>query len=84
VLTWDTFLKCISFSLLCSLLIQRGLFKAYSAKTVAYNGFGGMFHLFVEKVAKQENSFSGNYFSGLPVVEGERDAEGKPLEHQNG
>lgn len=43
-----------------------------------------MFHLFVEKVAKQENSFSGNYFSGLPVVEGERDAEGKPLEHQNG
>jgi anaerobic selenocysteine-containing dehydrogenase len=61
-----------------------GYGKAYGTKTVKYNGFGGMFHLFVEQVAKQKNSLSGDYFSGLPVVQGERDAAGKPLAHQNG
>ena len=60
-----------------------GYGKAYGVKTVAYNGFGGMFHLFVEQVAKQKNSLSGTYFSGVPVVQGERDAAGSPLVHQD-
>ncbi len=41
--------------------------------------FGGMFHLFVEGVASQKNSISGNYFSGVPMIGGEFDASGKPL-----
>ena len=51
---------------------------------MSYNTLGGMFHLFVEQVAKQKNSLSGEYFSGLPVARGECDAAGKPLVHQDG
>jgi tetrathionate reductase subunit A len=61
-----------------------GYGKAYGAKTMSYNAFGGMFHLFVEKVSKQKNSLSGEYFSGLPRVNGECDASGKPLVHKDG
>jgi anaerobic selenocysteine-containing dehydrogenase len=61
-----------------------GYGKSYGAKTMSYNGFGAMFNLFVEQVAKQKNSLSGRHFSGLPVAEGERDATGKPLVHQAG
>jgi tetrathionate reductase subunit A len=61
-----------------------GYGKAYGAKTMAYHTFGGMFHLFVEKVARQKNSLSGEYFSGLPALMGECDASGRPLVHQEG
>lgn len=61
-----------------------GYGKAYGAKTVSYNGYGGMFNLFVEQVAKQKNSLSGQYFSGLPMAYGDTDASGKPLEHKDG
>ncbi len=61
-----------------------GYGKAYGAKTVAYNGLGSMFQLFVESVAKQKNSLSGKYFSGVPVMQGECDATGSPLEHKEG
>jgi anaerobic selenocysteine-containing dehydrogenase len=40
---------------------------------------GTMFYLFVEQVAKQKNSISGKYFSGVPIIGGEFDAAGKPL-----
>jgi len=59
-----------------------GYGKAYGPKTVSYNGFGGMFQLFVEPVAKQKNSLSGQYFSGIPVACGERDASDNALVHQ--
>jgi tetrathionate reductase subunit A len=61
-----------------------GYGKSYGAKTMSYNTLGGMFSLFVEQVAKQKNSLSGQYFSGVPVVQGERDAAGSPLKHQEG
>lgn len=61
-----------------------GYGKAYGAKTMTYNAYGGMFNLFVEKVAKQKNSLSGVYFSGLPGLKGECDASGNPLVHQEG
>ncbi|MEJ2638523.1 MAG: molybdopterin-dependent oxidoreductase [Desulfosarcinaceae bacterium] len=44
---------------------------------------GKMFHLFVESVASQKNSISGNYFSGVPIIGGETDAAGKPLERSD-
>jgi tetrathionate reductase subunit A len=58
--------------------------KGYGAKTVAYNGFGGMFNLFVQEVAKQKNSLSGKYFSGLPVMQGDCDATGAPIAQKEG
>jgi anaerobic selenocysteine-containing dehydrogenase len=53
--------------------------KAYGPQTMAYNTFGGMFQLFVEDVAKQKNSISGKYFSGIPVARGHCDAADTPL-----
>ncbi len=38
-----------------------------------------MFNFFVERVAKQKNSISGKYFSGVAIIGGEYDAAGKPL-----
>ncbi len=52
--------------------------KAYKGQKYGH-GFGGMFQLFVESVAGQKNSISGNYFSGVPIIGGEYDAGGKPL-----
>ena len=43
-----------------------------------------MFQLFVEQVAKQKNSMSGQFFSGLPVARGETDTTGAPLLHKEG
>ncbi|MBT5535022.1 hypothetical protein HOK31_18290 [Candidatus Poribacteria bacterium] len=40
---------------------------------------GTMFHLFVDKVAKQRNSMSGEYFSGIPEYRGQYDTAGKAL-----
>lgn len=51
----------------------------YDGKTLKYHTFGNMFHLFVEEVAKQKNSISGKYFSGLPHIGGAFDASGTPL-----
>jgi len=39
-----------------------------------------MFHLFVERVARQKNSMSGELFDGHPVQRGQRDAVGRPLD----
>jgi tetrathionate reductase subunit A len=61
-----------------------GYGKGYGSKTMAYHSFGGMFHIFVEQVAKQKNSLSGQYFSGTPVARGEFDASGRPLLHKEG
>jgi len=38
-----------------------------------------MFHVFVERVAKQKNSISGEYFSGLPIYRGQFDTAGNAL-----
>jgi anaerobic selenocysteine-containing dehydrogenase len=40
---------------------------------------GKMFNIFVEEVAKQKNSISGEYFSGIPNYRGQYDAGGKSL-----
>lgn len=56
--------------------------KMYNGDTQAHP-FSGIFHLFVERVAKGRNSLSGQPFDGLPVAEGPRFANGKPVE-QNG
>jgi len=63
-------------------LNRGGRFAPYGSN---YNGMymksqlGTMFYLFVEQVAKQKNSISGKYFSGVPIIGGEFDAAGKPL-----
>ncbi|MCF8107749.1 MAG: molybdopterin-dependent oxidoreductase [Desulfohalobiaceae bacterium] len=54
---------------------------AYGQTTMRYHTFGGMFHLFVEEVARQKNSMSGKYFHGIPKILGEFDCRGKSLEH---
>ena len=41
---------------------------------------GVMFQIFVEAVAKQKNSISGKYFSGVPVYVGQYDASDNPLD----
>lgn len=41
--------------------------------------FKGSFQLFVENVAGQKNSMSGQYFDGLPRVEGVTNADGSPV-----
>ncbi|RMF87014.1 MAG: molybdopterin oxidoreductase, partial [Planctomycetota bacterium] len=41
---------------------------------------GVMFQLFVEKAAKQNNSISGEPFSGVPIYRGQFDCSGKPLD----
>lgn len=53
--------------------------RAYGGKLMKYHTFGGMFHLFVERVASQKNSLSGKYFSGLSIIGGEHDAAGNAL-----
>jgi anaerobic selenocysteine-containing dehydrogenase len=52
----------------------------HSYKGEAYvHPLGAMFHLFVESVAGQKNSISGDYFSGVPIIGGEYDTAGKAL-----
>ncbi len=64
-------------------VLNRG--GRFSAFNKAYKGrkyghaLGTMFQLFVESVASQKNSISGNFFSGVPIIGGEFDAAGKPL-----
>ena len=53
--------------------------SAYNGTQMKYGGFGGMFRLFIEEVAKQKNSINGKYFSGVPIIGGAYDASGKPL-----
>ncbi|MFQ5537236.1 MAG: molybdopterin-dependent oxidoreductase [Gemmatimonadota bacterium] len=42
--------------------------------------FGGMFHVFVEKVANTRNSRTGERFGGTPVYRGQRTADDEPLD----
>ncbi|GBD31811.1 Tetrathionate reductase subunit A [bacterium HR33] len=63
-------------------LNRGGRFAPYET---AYDGpymrgkFGKMWRLFVEDVARQRNSMSGEYFEGYPVYRGQFDAAGRPL-----
>ncbi|RMH31636.1 MAG: molybdopterin oxidoreductase [Planctomycetota bacterium] len=65
-------------------LLNRG--GRFSPAESAYDGpylksrLGKMFHLFMEDVAAQRNSMSGEYFVGLPTYRGQFDAAGKPLD----
>lgn len=43
--------------------------------------FGKMFHLFMEGIAQQRNSMSGERFVGLPTYRGQFDAAGNPLDN---
>ncbi len=52
--------------------------KMYKGDTQAHP-FSGIFHVFVERVAKGRNSMSGQHFDGLPALEGPRFADGKPI-----
>ena len=64
-------------------VLNRG--GRYAPFDTAYDGnymkrrMKKMFHLFVEDVAKQKNSISGKYFSGIPNYKGQYDAGGKSL-----
>jgi len=64
-------------------LNRGGRFAAYNT---SYNGrymkkkVGTMFQLFVEEVASQKNSLSGQFFSGIPIYRGQYDAAGKALD----
>ncbi len=68
----------------CVYVLNRG--GRYAPAQTAYDGpymkkkLGKMFQIFVEKVAKQRNSISGEYFSGVPVFRGQFDAAGRPLD----
>jgi anaerobic selenocysteine-containing dehydrogenase len=67
----------------CVYVLNRG--GRYAPAETAYASpymkkkLGKMFQVFVEKVAKQKNSVSGEYFSGIPIYEGQIDAAGRPL-----
>ena len=52
--------------------------KTYKGDKQAHP-YSGLFHLFVERVAKGRNSMSGEPFDGLPVLEGPRFANGKAV-----
>lgn len=64
-------------------VLNRG--GRYAPFETAYDGqfmkrrMGKMFHLFVQNVARQRNSLSGEYFEGIPVYRGQCDARGDPL-----
>ncbi|MEE9211912.1 MAG: molybdopterin-dependent oxidoreductase [Phycisphaeraceae bacterium] len=65
-------------------VLNRG--GRYAGFETGYDGpymkkkIGVMFQLFVEKVAKQKNSLSGEHFSGIPIYRGQTDAAGKLLD----
>jgi anaerobic selenocysteine-containing dehydrogenase len=67
----------------CVYVLNRG--GRYAPSDKAYDGdymkkkLGKMFQIFVEKVAKQKNSISGEHFSGVPVYLGQFDAAGRTL-----
>ncbi len=52
--------------------------KMYKGDTQAHP-YSGIFHIFVERVAKGRNSMSGQPFDGLPALEGPRFADGKSV-----
>jgi anaerobic selenocysteine-containing dehydrogenase len=68
-------------------VLNRG--GRYAPFDTAYDGnymkrkMKKMFNLFVEEVATQKNSISGQHFSGIPIYRGQYDAGGKSLS-QNG
>ncbi len=53
--------------------------KAYDGRAIKYHTFGKMFHVFVEKVARQKNSISGEPFSGVPILANNYDIAEHPL-----
>jgi anaerobic selenocysteine-containing dehydrogenase len=69
------------------LLSRGGRFQPFSS---AYNGelmahkFGKQFHLYIEAVARQRASLSGQNFDGLPRLEPVLDAAGKPVADDEG
>ena len=58
----------------------EGIGKEYDEKKIKYGTCNNRFQLFGERVASQKNRISGEYFSGIPIIGGEYDAAGKPLE----
>ncbi|MHC4413741.1 MAG: molybdopterin-dependent oxidoreductase [Planctomycetota bacterium] len=67
----------------CVYLLNRG--GRFAPAETSYDGpymkkkLGKMFQVFVEKVARQKNSLSGEPFSGIPIYRGQIDAAGRPL-----
>ena len=65
-------------------VLNRG--GRFAPPTSAHDGpymkskFGKMFHLFMEDIAEQRNSMSGEYFPGIPTYRGQSDSAGKPLD----
>jgi len=63
-------------------LNRGGRFAHYGSNyngNLMKHGLGRMFNLFTERLARQKNSISGNYFSGIPIIGGAYDASGRPL-----
>ncbi len=65
-------------------VLNRG--GRFAPPSSAYDGpymkskFGKMWHLFMEDVAAQRNSMSGEFFAGLPTYRGQFDIAGRPLD----
>ena len=56
----------------------ENLSKVYDGDKMAHK-FGGTFHLFIERVAKQKDSVTGKTFDGLPHYDPPLFANGKPV-----
>ncbi|RMH18143.1 MAG: twin-arginine translocation signal domain-containing protein [Acidobacteria bacterium] len=80
---WRRALRPGEFEKVVYVLNRGGRFAPFES---AYDGdkmkrkMGSMWHVFVERVARQRNSMSGEYFSGVPLYRGQFDAAGKPLD----
>lgn len=56
--------------------------KIYDGDKMAHR-FGGTFHLFIERVAKQKDSITGQRFDGLPRFDPPRFSNGQPVGDQD-
>lgn len=56
--------------------------KVYDGDHMAHR-FGGTFHLYLERVAKQKNSVTGAAFDGLPRYHPPLSSNGRPVEDRN-
>ena len=80
---WRRALRPQEWRKVVTVLNRGGRFAPYGTM---YDGrtmkakLGKMFHLFMENVARQRNSISGEYFVGYPAYRGQFDAAGRPLQ----
>ncbi|MFQ5550635.1 MAG: molybdopterin dinucleotide binding domain-containing protein, partial [Gemmatimonadales bacterium] len=80
---WQAALRPEDWRKVVYVLNRGGRFASFEE---AYDGhymkkrMGKMFHIFMERVASQRNSMSGELFPGMPVYRGQFDARGESLD----